>query len=157
MNKMIKSPNRIMARPSEIYIFMGGSIEMGTAVDWQTELFEKTKARNITYLNPRRDDWDFSWVQRIDNPQFNEQVNWELNGLLESDYQVFVFDPKTISPITLMELGFCIKNDRVLGVVCPEEYFRKGNVDIICSRYDVPVFETVDDLASYINKVLAHR
>jgi hypothetical protein len=35
----------------------------------------------ILVLNPRREDWDSSWIQSIDNPQFREQVEWEIYAL----------------------------------------------------------------------------
>lgn len=131
---------------------MAGSIEMGKATDWQTELFEKTHHDlNVLYLNPRRDDWDSSWTQSMDNPQFCEQVNWELDGLMYSEHQVFVFDPKTTSPITLMELGLVAREGDVIGVVCPEGFYRKGNVDIVCSRFGIPVFNDIDALVEKIN------
>lgn len=144
---MIKAPNKVPQADLFPTIFMAGSIEMGKATDWQTELFEATKHLGIRYLNPRRDDWDSSWVQEITNSQFREQVEWELDGLMKlSDYQIFVFDPNTTSPITLMELGMCAWDDSVIGVVCPSGYFRKGNVDILCHRFDIPVVETLPEL-----------
>ena len=56
-------------------VFLAGSIEMGAAEDWQ-RLAEETLADcEVTIFNPRRDDWDSSWEQRIHNPEFNHQVN----------------------------------------------------------------------------------
>lgn len=44
-------------------------------------------------------------VQEASNPQFRQQVEWELNALSVADLIVFYFDPATRSPITLLELG----------------------------------------------------
>jgi hypothetical protein len=78
-------------------------------------------------------------VQSIDNPQFNKQVNWELDNLSRSDIAFFYFDPKTKSPITLMELGFMLGQSMQGGwyeiiVVCPDGFWRQGNVEIMCAR-----------------------
>jgi hypothetical protein len=153
---LLKAPEYVHPCELELTtIFMAGSIEMGKAVDWQTELFNRTSDLPIRYLNPRRDDWDSSWKQEIDNPQFNDQVTWELNGLMKlSEYQIFVFDPATISPITLLELGLVAPDGGVIGVVCPTGYFRKGNVDIVCKFYKVPVVETIAELEQLIRNKL---
>ena len=62
-------------------IFLAGSIEMGKAIDWQQEIVDLLKDEDVIILNPRRDNWDSSWIQSIDNPQFREQVEWELYGV----------------------------------------------------------------------------
>jgi len=42
----------------------------------------------------------------------------------------------------------CKKNK--LMVICPEEFWRKGNVDIVCERYNIKTFETFDKLVDEI-------
>ena len=55
-------------------IFLAGSIEMGIAESWQEKVVQELKNEPVIILNPRRDDWDSSWEQKIDNLQFREQV-----------------------------------------------------------------------------------
>ena len=45
-------------------IFLGGSIEMGTAELWQKKIISELSDLPIQFLNPRRDDWDSSWTQQ---------------------------------------------------------------------------------------------
>ena len=72
---IIKSPNNINKRNfNKPSIFLAGNIEMGNAENWQEEL-TKYFERDFNIFNPRRDDWDSSWKQSINNPQFYEQVN----------------------------------------------------------------------------------
>jgi hypothetical protein len=119
---------------NNLSVFLAGSIEMGNAENWQDTVIDALKEYNyIDILNPRRTDWDSSWDQSIDNPQFKEQVNWELDRLEDADYIFMYFQPKTISPISLLELGMFAAHKTMI-VVCPEGYFRKGNVDIVCDR-----------------------
>lgn len=126
-----------------ISIFLAGSIEMGVAEDWQSKIVNILKNKDVTILNPRRDDWDSSWVQEQSNPQFNHQVNWELNNLDRADIIFMYFAPETKSPISLLELGSYIDSNMI--VCCPEGFWRKGNVDIMCTRHNTPLFNKFDD------------
>jgi hypothetical protein len=57
------------------------------------------------------------------------------------------FSPETKSPISLLELGLHAESDRMI-VCCPPGFWRKGNVDIVCTRYNIPLF---NDMESAIN------
>jgi hypothetical protein len=95
-------------------------------------------------MNPRRESWDSSWVQKESNPQFNHQVNWELSGIEDADIVFFNILPDSKSPITLMELGICALVKEQVIVCCPKEFYRSGNVQVVCSRYRIPLFEDFD-------------
>lgn len=125
-------------------VFLAGSIEMGLAPDWQKKMTEALQDLPITVYNPRRDDWDSSWVQSIDNPQFREQVEWELEALDRATIKSFYIDPLTKSPITLMELGLHVSDYSM--VCCPEGFWRKGNVDIVCKRFGILTYVDLNDL-----------
>lgn len=131
----IKAPNEIGQgyRPS---VFLAGSIDMGAAEDWQAVVAKMMAPSGWTLLNPRRSDWDNSWKQEIQNPQFYEQVDWELNALERADVILMYFAPGSQSPISLLELGLFAQSGRMI-VVCPEGFWRKGNVDIVCQRYHI--------------------
>lgn len=140
--KMIYAPNYPKNYPV-VSLFLAGSIEMGKADDWQHYVADQLKDYNVTLYNPRRNIWDSSWEQKIDNPQFNEQVTWELDNLEKADYIIMYFQPGTYSPISLLELGLFKTKCKV---VCPEGFWRKGNVDIVCERYGISQFNSLDDL-----------
>ena len=139
-----KAPNRDSLISCNITVFLAGSIEMGTASPWQQELVKQFPI-GINFLNPLRDNWDSSWVQELNCPNFYEQVTWELDMLDRADIIPVYFDPNTKSPITLLELGLHAFDVDYAGrpkliVCCPDGYWRKGNVDIVCQRYGIPVF-----------------
>ncbi|MGI9504054.1 MAG: nucleoside 2-deoxyribosyltransferase domain-containing protein [Geminicoccaceae bacterium] len=138
----IKAPNPIP--PHKGAVFLAGSIEMGTAEDWQAKAADELSSKGWVVLNPRRDDWDVSWEQSIKNPQFREQVEWELAALDLSEAAILYFSPGTKSPISLLELGLFADSGKLL-VVCPEGFWRKGNVDIVCRKFDIPQFNSVSD------------
>jgi hypothetical protein len=154
--KHIKSPERYYNDSIFISVFLGGSIEMGLAEPWQDRLVNEFKDADIRFLNPRRDDWDSSWVQEASNPQFAQQVNWELDALDYSDLIVFYFDPDTKSPITLMELGLYAASGKVI-VCCPDGFWRKGNVEIVCQRYGIKMVNNFDELVIEVKEFAEFR
>src|SRR5437764_2149749 len=135
----IQAPNKKELWNTCETVFLAGSIEMGKADNWQQRFMQAIEHLSVTVFNPRRDDWDSSWVQSIDNPQFAEQVNWELDHITRAENVVFYFDPNTQSPITLMELGWVAALPKIargwpysrrrVYVCCPPGFWRKGNVD----------------------------
>ncbi len=144
MAEVIYPPNRLNNYNGLTTLFLGGSIDMGKAIDWQTEVIQKLNQFPITVFNPRRMDWDSSWEQDITNKPFREQVEWELFHLEMADTVFFFFDPAGKSPITLMELGL-LASKNVSIVVCPNGFWRRGNVQIVCRNYKIPFFNTIDD------------
>jgi hypothetical protein len=153
---VVKPPNVLVPAPADAVAVLYGSIEMGKAEDWQTYITERiADFRGIVY-NPRRDDWDASWEQKIENPHFKEQVLWELNvgeiaAKQERGIVVFYFAPGTFSPITLEEFGIhsqlCPKK---CVVCCPDGFWRKGNVDIGCEKYGIKQVAGLDDLVQNV-------
>lgn len=157
----VKAPAPLKKLKDSKTVFMAGSIDMGTAVDWQKELrnaFEKDK--RVTFWNPRRDDWDSTWEQDASFAPFKEQVLWELKALNKADIIVFYFDPKGKAPITLLELGLFagsgIGNNEAkpLIVCCPDGYYKKGNVDITCDYYGVPIVDSLEELIKGLDALL---
>jgi len=125
-------------------LFLAGSIEMGTADDWQERVEEMLEETDWVVLNPRHESWDPSWEQREDAGPFRNQVEWELAGLESADRILMYFSPETKSPISLLELGLFARSSKLL-VVCPEGFWRKGNVDIVCISYNIQKCETLEE------------
>ena len=151
--KVYKAPQYY--KKDRFTIFLGGSIEMGNCEDWQSKLTEDLSEQDIIILNPRRDDFDASQKQSIDNQYFNTQVNWELDGLMRSDLIIMYLLPNTMSPISLLEIGLytdinSINNDKLI-ICCPEGFWRKGNIEIVSKRFGIKL---VTDYFSLLNEVL---
>ena len=134
-------------------IFLAGSIEQNTASNWQEEIIKAIDNQYINILNPRRKDWDSTWREDINNPFFAEQVNWELNGLERADLIVMYFEPQTKSPISLLELGLHANSGKI-AVCCPAGYWKKGNVDIICTKFNIPQTNNLSELTNYLKTKL---
>ena len=143
----VQAPLNYSQHTDKKKIFLAGSIEMGRAVEWQKRVVEDLEDVDVVLLNPRRRDWDSSWEHSINHLQFRQQVEWELQALDDSDIIVMYFDPETKSPITLMELGIhAATNPSKVIVCCPDGFWRKGNIDIVCARYGVAQVEDLNDL-----------
>lgn len=143
-------------------IFLGGSIDMGSSKKWASELINRiikvsTFEFDIAFYNPRRDSWDSTWTQEQSNSEFNYQVNWELNNIEDSDIVFFNILPDSKSPITLMELGLCAGKEKKAIVCCPDGFYRKGNVDVVCTRYGIQQYTDIDSafgaLLTELNKI----
>ncbi|MCK9531823.1 MAG: nucleoside 2-deoxyribosyltransferase domain-containing protein [Gammaproteobacteria bacterium] len=134
-------------------IFLAGSIDQGKAVDWQTQISELLSNSPITVFNPRRDDWDSSWVQDISNDQFRYQVEWELDHMDLADKILMYYDPKGQAPITLLEMGLHAQDNKLI-VCCPDGYWRKGNVQITCKRYQIPLYNTLEEFIDTIKSAI---
>ena len=106
----------------------------------------------IVILNPRRDEWNASWTQSIANPQFREQVEWELNAQEQATIIGSYFAPATKAPITLLELGLFARSGKLI-VCCPDGYWRKGNVEVVCAKFGVPLAEDFADFVRLFARV----
>ena len=138
-------------RPS---IFLAGTIDMGNSIDWQTETSKRLADRDVNVFNPRRDGWDSSWVQREDNDQFRSQVEWELRHLRRADVVFVNILPDSKSPITLLELGLFIHK---CVIVCPDEFYRSGNIHVTAKFFDAPYFKTYEEGFGYLNRLFERR
>ncbi len=131
------------SNPSFPSVFLAGSIEMGAAENWRTETINQLKSLDVVVLNPRRDDWDSSWRQERSFSPFREQVEWELAAQEQADIIAMYLDPATKSPISLLELGLFARTGKLL-ICCPPKFWLSGNVDIVCSKYNITKYNVKD-------------
>lgn len=129
-------------------VFLAGTIDMGNSIDWQKELNDYFALRGGKWLlyNPRQKKWDATIPGEMDY-----QVNWELSHLEQSDYIIMNILGNSKSPISLLEMGLFARSGK-MAVVCPKEYYRYDNVRITCERYQVPLYQNLDDMLSHTFK-----
>lgn len=146
---IIKAPNKIITTASQPYtLFLAGSIEQGTAENWQDRVCNTPNAIHPEFniINPRRDEWDSTWEQSYDNIHFRDQVIWEQNALKMADMVLFYFDPNSKSPITLLEFGQCIEMNKKMLVVCSPDFWRYGNIEVMCHLNQIPLYHSLDEI-----------
>jgi hypothetical protein len=149
----IQAPNKLEVPEGYTSIFLAGSIELGVAELWQERIVNSLRDDNVVLFNPRRADWDSSWKQEKENRQFREQVEWELDALEKAHIIAMYFDPNTKSPISLLELGLHSREQKMV-VLCPKGFWRKGNVDIVCEKYNIKQVESFEELIETLKSLI---
>ena len=152
--KILKPNDDLEFEHSDYLVFLGGSIEMGVAENWQDRLIHALGGfpDSVILMNPRRDDWDSSWEQDpTPGTQFHRQVTWELIAQESASLKIYYFAAATTSPITLMELGAFGDSNHTI-VCCPPSYYRYGNVAMFCARYNIPLVHAFDELVTTLTE-----
>mgnify|MGYP000895440892 FL=1 len=123
-------------------VFLAGTIDMGSSVDWQKGLvqFFETKNGKWILFNPRQDKWDGTKKGEMDY-----QVNWELSHLEESSFIIMNILGTSKSPVSLLELGLFARSGK-MAVVCDSTFYRYDNVRITCKKYGIHLYPTLDAL-----------
>lgn len=151
---LIVSPQALPAADGRPRLFLGGSIDMGNAPDWQAEMTQALSDMDVVILNPRRPDWNPDWRPEADEPEFRRQVEWELAALEASDVIVLYFAPGTLSPISLLEMGLHARSGKVIALA-PDGFWRKGNVDITAEVYGIQLVSSMEDMLAAVRARLA--
>lgn len=152
--EVVVSPQALPAPDQRPRLFLGGSIDMGNAPDWQAEMTRALADMNVVILNPRRPDWNPAWKPEASEPEFRRQVEWELAALEASDVIVIYFAPGSQSPISLLEMGLHARSGKLI-VLAPDGFWRKGNVDITAQAYGVQQVTSMEELLAAVRQRLA--
>jgi hypothetical protein len=149
-----KPPIRPEVKRTSVILY--GGIQPEPA--WQTSLATSLSDLPIDILDPRRDDWDNTWVEDISFPKFKEQVEWEIEHAEVADVIVFYFPPgpKSLTPVALLELGLHAGTGKAI-VCCPEGFYKRGNVQIVCMKYGIDLLDSLDDLKEKVRTRLMEK
>ncbi|HEY1073833.1 nucleoside 2-deoxyribosyltransferase domain-containing protein [Brevundimonas sp.] len=150
----VVSPQPLPIDDSRPRVFLGGSIDMGGAPDWQAAMTSALADMDVVVLNPRRPDWNPNWRPEADEPEFRRQVEWELAALESADVIVMYFAPGTQSPVSLLEMGLHARGGKLI-VLAPEGFWRKGNVDITAQAYGVKQVQSLPELTAAVREALS--
>lgn len=155
MSQNIICPSKVKAKYPTV--FLAGSIEMNRAEDWQTKIQDMFARKPVTFYNPRRKDWNSDWAQTLEEENFVIQVEWELVKLEICDVIFMSIDPKTLSPITLLEFGMHVKaNPEKLVVHCPEGFWKKGNLQVTGRMYGVKIHDDLESAIEHMESLLGN-
>ena len=152
---IIKPPDVFPTEDSRLKIFLGGSIDMGKAENWQARIEKQLSSYDVIVFNPRRGVWKKEWKLVSTDKNFRQQVEWELAALESSDVIVMYFAPGSKSPISLMEFGLYAKTGKLI-VLCPDGFWRKGNVDIVSEKYNISTVDTFNELIIELKKLVVY-
>jgi len=141
-----KAPEQYPTDDGKLSIFLAGTIDNGMSDNWQEELTKLLMPYDINILNPRRDDW--SPDTPVDG--LRTQINWEMDALNNAMLIVMYLAPNSKSPISMMELG--LHSNQPIVVCCPDGFWRKTNVEVVCERADIPLSH---DKEEFFNKIVS--
>lgn len=144
-SKVLHPPTQLSSAQFKPYlkkIFLAGSIDMDKAQNWQERAEEFFADEKVLLFNPRRKHWDQEIQQSIRDPNFREQVLWEIQHLKAADEILMNFDPAGLSPISLLEMGHFSERSP-LTVVCPKAFWRFGVVKVFAERYGMDFTDTL--------------
>lgn len=135
-------------------VFLAGTTSKVDTTDWRENLSASLANHPVTIFNPYRADWDSTWREDINFAPYREQVEWELSKQDEADMVVIYFHPATQAPVSLLEFGLCARVPGKAIVLCPEGYWKRGNVQIVCEKLGVEMVNSLDGLKEAILKRL---
>lgn len=136
-------------------LFLAGSIENGKATDWQQQVIEAFKDYSMSIYNPRRDKWNPELEQSFTCQVFNDQVVWEQKHLEACNYVLMNFVGDTMSPISLLELGqLTYMEKKATVVVCPDNFWRRGNIEVVCVLYKIPLYKTLEEGIAHLKTII---
>ena len=69
--------------------------------------------------------------------------SYRVPGAQSHTNSFFLLAPQ--SPITLLELGLFAQTKKLI-VCCPDGFWRRGNVQVVCARYNVPLVDSLEAL-----------
>ena len=76
-------------------------------------------------------------------------MEWELDTQEAADVIAMYFDPATKAPISLLELGLFASSGKMI-VCCPEGFWKRGNVQIVCARFGIELVGTLEELVASV-------
>ena len=117
-------------------VFLAGAIDMGTAVDWQTQVIEQI-GTEFCIFNPRR--------EKFTPDTLDEQIEWELDKLERADY-IFLWFPKdSKAPISFFEAGLYWNSGKLI-VGAEPGFYRRRNLELTAERYGVILHDSLDEM-----------
>lgn len=135
-------------------VFLAGTTSKVDAADWREALSSSLSAHPVTIYNPLRADWDSTWREDIDFAPYREQVLWELDKQARADLVVVYFHPATQAPVSLLEFGLSARVPGKVIAVCPEGYWKRGNVQVVCQKFGVEMLDDIGELGGAVVKKL---
>ena len=140
----VKAPNTIEEitygqEGANVKVFLAGCAN----TDWRNDFVKKFDNYRVTFLDPKRDDWDLM----NDNDTVN-QITWEYNYLKEADVICYGFNGGSVCPITLLEYGMWgLTSKKPIMVYASDDYEKRRDIifQTMLARPEIPVLRTFED------------
>ena len=131
--------------PDSKSVFLAGTIDDGNSFNWQESLINRCQDLDIVFYNPRRKHWNKDATKE----DIEYQIKWEQEHLDTADIIVMCLLDSSKSPISLLELGLYAQSKKLI-VFCNPEFYRYTNVQMVCQKYNIPLYNVSLDLMKEI-------
>ena len=75
----------------------------------------------------------------------------------KADLIAMFFDPESKAPVSLLELGLAAGEGKGRVIVgCPEGYWKRGNVQVVCRRFGIELVGSLEELRDAVLRVVGH-
>ena len=151
-NVVLKPPAPLPAVAPFKSVFLSGSMDLRESVPWRSRFADELEGFLI--FDPTQIDFDDTWGTRFADQRFRGLVEWEVRAMLLSNLVAVNFCEHLQSPITLFELGLMATRgpDRRVAVHCPERFWKKGRVEIVCAMFGIYQAASLEDLIEWTRK-----
>lgn len=104
----------------------------------------------LTIYDPFQPRWDSSWREDYaTDANFRAQTDWEMDRMNSATVVVVYFAERSMAPVSLLELGLVARSGRAV-VGCERGFWKRGNVQAVCKRLDVPLAGTMEELVTKV-------
>ena len=63
-------------------------------------------------------------------------------------------EKEVLAPISMLELGLFARSGKMV-VACPEGFWKRGNVQVVCRRFGIKLLGSLQELEEEVTKKLA--
>lgn len=133
--------------PDSKSVFLAGTIDDGNSFNWQESLINRCQDLDVVFYSPRRKYWNKDATKE----DIEFQIKWEQEHLDSVDLIVMCLLDSSKSPISLLELGLYAKSNKIV-VFCNPEFYRYTNVQMVCQKYNIPLYNVSIDLIKEVIK-----
>lgn len=142
-----------MGRESRIFLLAGASEADGGSRWQETVAAFISKVGHIALSTRSRETP--TGMPTFENPHFFQARSWELDALDLAEFVIFHLDSISRSPEGILELGYAAaKFPQKVCVICPEGFWCKGLVDLLCYREDLMKYKSVEEMLDAINQMM---
>lgn len=119
-------------------VYLSGAM---TGEDWQSKFTNELDSLRVDVFSPR-----YPSSHTVTPP--DGLFEWEIDHMSIANVIAFNFIPDEDCSSALIALGMYAKTDRII-VCCPDGFFKKGDIDALCNREDIPQVDSLDLLIKW--------
>lgn len=131
------------------FIFLSGTDDTECSPNWHDWVAQWLQNLPVTVFNPRGNGFN----PKSSKYTRNLLVDWEMDYINVADLIILYFYPGTLSTTSLLMLALYIGSKKSIVVCCPNGYWKKKAVQVLCQRGSIALFETSEEFKQAIREI----